>query len=111
MPEQPMVSTSASCTMPVLHIQGQLAGSLLRGAPAHPVRQAGNILDFVCLHPPAFLGDRSRAVVWPFCNSTHSFHFVGVNHDGTPFLILQKIHGIPKIPSFQIINNPLHLIK
>ena len=49
----------------VLDVEGQLAGALLRRAPADAVGQAGDVLDFLGLHPPALLGDGRRAVVGP----------------------------------------------
>ncbi len=40
----------------VLDVEGQFAGALLGRAPADPVGQTGDVLDFLGLGPPAFLG-------------------------------------------------------
>ena len=44
----------------VLDVQGQLAGALLRRAPADAVGKAADVLDFLRLHPLALFGDRAQ---------------------------------------------------
>ena len=70
----------------VLHVQGQLAGALLGSAPADAVRETGNVLDFLCLDPLGFLGDRGCAVLRTLGYRAHHFNFFCVNHvEQTPF--------------------------
>ena len=69
----------------VLHIQGQLAGTLLRCAPAYAMGEAGNVADFLRLYPLALFGDGSRAVVCALGNGTHVLNFSCVNHCINPF--------------------------
>ena len=47
----------------VFDVQGQFAGALLRGTPAHAVGEAVNIGDLTDLVPLPFLGNGGRAVV------------------------------------------------
>jgi hypothetical protein len=63
MPEQPMVSTSASSMTPFLMLSVSLQAPCCGSAPADAVRQAGNVLYFLGLDPFALFGDRRRAVV------------------------------------------------
>jgi hypothetical protein len=85
MPEQPIVSTSASWMTPFLDVERQLAGALLRRAPADAVRKTGNVLDFLGLHPLALFGDGSRDHdTRPWQPGTYA-DFRSVNHKILPF--------------------------
>ncbi len=54
MPEQPMVSTSASSMTPFLMFRRQLAGALLRCAPADAVgKPEMSLISFACTHLPS----------------------------------------------------------
>ena len=64
----------------VLHVQGQLAGALLRRAPAHAVGEAGDVLDLLGLHPAAFFGNGRRTVIRSLRHTRHVFDFGGVDH-------------------------------
>ncbi len=59
----------------VLDVERKLACALLRCAPADAVSKTADVLDFSCLHPLAFFGDRGGTVVRSFCNATHVFNF------------------------------------
>ena len=74
-PEQPMVSTSASYDS-VFDVECQLASSLLGGAPAYTVGQTRNVDDFFGFYPFPFFGNRCGAVVGAFLNNTHVFYFL-----------------------------------
>ena len=64
----------------VLHVQGQLAGALLGGAPAHTVGQTGDVLDLLGLDPFALFGDGSGTMVRALGNGAHILHFGRVDH-------------------------------
>ena len=85
-PEQPMVSTSASSMMPFLMFRVSLQAPLLRGAPADTVGKAGDIGDFLGLHPPPLLRDGSRAVVSALGHRTHMLYFRSIDHGNDSFL-------------------------
>ena len=88
MPEQPMVSTSASSMTPCFDVEGQFAGALLGRAPADAVGQAGDVLDLLCLHPLALFGDRRGAMVGALGDADHFFYFLGVLHRiGSSYLL------------------------
>ena len=59
-----------------LDIQGQLACTLLRSAPADTVCQTADVLDFLSLYPLALFGNRSRTMVGAFGHTTHVLNFV-----------------------------------
>ena len=59
----------------VLDVQGQLAGTLLRCAPAHTMCVTGNVLNLFCLHPLCFLRDRSGTVMHSLCDRAHVLDF------------------------------------
>ena len=48
----------------VLHVQRQLAGALLRSAPAHAMCIAGDVLDLPGFHPLCLFRNRSSAVMY-----------------------------------------------
>ena len=62
MPEQPMRLDQRFLDDAVFDVQGQLAGALLRRAPADAVRQAGDVFDLLWLEPicplPGWARDR-----------------------------------------------------
>ena len=60
----------------VLHVEGELAGALLRRAPAHTVRQTRYVLDLLGYNPLALFGDRCGFVICTLLNATHLLHFV-----------------------------------
>ncbi len=60
----------------VLDVQGQLAGTLLRCAPAHTVRVAADVLNFIGLDPLALFGDGCGTVVCTLGNGAHVLHFL-----------------------------------
>ena len=60
MPEQPMVSTSASSITPSFTLSVSLHAPLLRSAPAYAVGKTFDILDFLCLDPLPFLREWVR---------------------------------------------------
>ena len=60
----------------VLDIQGQLAGTLLRCAPAYTMGEAADVLHVLGLDPLALLRNRSGAVVHFLCHTCHVFHFL-----------------------------------
>ena len=64
----------------VFDIERQLAGALLRSAPAHAVRKTADILDFFCRNPLALFGDGSRSVVGTLGNTAHFVDFCGIDH-------------------------------
>ena len=64
----------------VLDIQAQLACALLRCAPAHAMGKAGDILDFLCLHPFALFGNGSRAMIRALGNRAHMLDFCSIDH-------------------------------
>ena len=64
----------------LLYVQRQLAGALLRRAPAHAMRQAADVSDLIRLYPLPLLGDGRRAVVRPFRERTHPFYFMRIRH-------------------------------
>ena len=70
----------------IFDVQGQLAGALLRGAPADTVGKAGDIGDFLGLHPPPLLRDGSRAVVSALGHRTHMLYFRSIDHGNDSFL-------------------------
>ena len=64
----------------VLDVEGKLASTLLRSAPADTVGKAGDVLDFLCMHPFSLFRNRSIGVICAFCNAAHVLHFLCVNH-------------------------------
>ena len=64
----------------VLDIESELAAALLRSTPADTVGEAGDVLDFLCMHPLSFLRNRGIGVVCALCYAAHMLHFVCVNH-------------------------------
>ena len=69
----------------VFHVEGELAGALLRRTPADTVRKAGNVADLLRLDPLAFLRNGRRAMVCTLCNRAHMLYFSRVNHCKNPF--------------------------
>ena len=59
----------------LLDVEAQLAGTLLRGAPAHTVGVAGDVLKLLGLYPCTLFGDRRRTVV---CTLGHGAHTLDV---------------------------------
>ena len=59
----------------LLDVERKLACALLRGAPADTVREAGDVLDLLCLDPLALLRDGRRAVVCALGDRAHVLHF------------------------------------
>ena len=53
-----------------------VGGTLLRGAPAHTVRQTRYVLDLLGYNPLALFGDRCGFVICTLLNATHLLHFV-----------------------------------
>ena len=90
----------------LLDIERQLAGALLRRAPADAVGEAGNIGDLLGLDPLALFGDRGRTVICALRNGAHMLHFGRVNHNDLPFLssVSTKSGTYPYV--FFIIANP-----
>ena len=91
MPEQPMVSTSASSMTPFLTFRRQLAGALLRRAPAHTVGIARDVLDFLRLNPLSLFRDGRGAVVRALGDADHVFHFFGILHFGFPLILGKSV--------------------
>ena len=60
----------------VFDVEGQLAGTLLGGTPAHTVGQTGNVADLFGLYPFAFFRNRSRTVVGTLGDLAHLLDFV-----------------------------------
>ena len=60
----------------LLDVQRELAGTLLGGAPAHTVREAGDVLDLLGLDPLALLGDGRGTVVCTLGDGAHVLHFL-----------------------------------
>ena len=75
MPEQPMRLDEGLLDDALLDVERQLAGTLLRGAPAHTVREAGDVGDLLGLDPLALLGDGCGAVVRALGDGAHVLHF------------------------------------
>ena len=65
----------------LLHIEGQLASTLLRSAPTHTVGKAGDVLNLGGLRPGTLLGDGGGAVIAALLDATHLFDFVCVLHN------------------------------
>ena len=59
----------------VLHVQAQLAGTLLRCTPTNTMGVTRNVLNLFCLNPFALLGNGCRTMVGAFANATHVFYF------------------------------------
>ncbi|EKD36154.1 MAG: hypothetical protein ACD_75C01614G0002 [uncultured bacterium] len=64
----------------VFHVEGELAGALLRRTPAYAMCEAANIPHLFGLCPCAFLGDRGRTVVGPLSHPAHFHDFSRVEH-------------------------------
>ena len=64
----------------VFHVQRQLAGALLRSAPADAVGKAGDVADLLGLHPFALLGNGSGAVISALGDGAHMLYFAGIDH-------------------------------
>ena len=77
----------------VFHVEGELAGALLRRTPADTVRKAGNVADLLRLDPLAFLRNGRRAMVCTLCNRAHMLYFSRVNHCKNPFHCLLASAG------------------
>ena len=77
----------------VFHVEGELAGALLRRAPADTMRKAGNVADLLRLDPLAFLRNGRRAMVCTLCNRAHMLYFSRVNHCKNPFHCLLASAG------------------
>ena len=60
----------------VLDVQRQLAGTLLRSAPADAVCVAGDVLDISGLHPFRLFRDRSCAMVYALVYDAHVLYFL-----------------------------------
>ena len=75
----------------VFHIQRQLAGALLRCAPADAMRQAGNIGDLRGFYPFAFFRNGRGTVMGALFDAYHFFHFFGKLHENV-LLISDCIH-------------------
>ncbi len=88
MPEQPMRLDQGLLDDAVLDVEGQLAGALLRRAPADAVRQAGDVLDFLGLHPFALFGDGRGTVVGSLRHADHFFNFAGILHGSSSFSLV-----------------------
>ena len=69
----------------VFDVERQLAGALLRRAPAHTVGETGNVLDFLCLDPFALFGNGRGAMICALGNRTHMLYFSRINHKSLPF--------------------------
>ena len=69
----------------VLHVQGQLAGTLLGRAPANTVGQTADVLDLLGLNPFALLRDGGGAVIRALGHRAHMLHFGGIDHILSPF--------------------------
>jgi len=69
----------------VLDVERQLAGTLLRSAPAHTVRETGDVLDFLGLNPFTLFRDRRRSVIRALRDRAHMLYFCSVNHKILPF--------------------------
>ena len=74
-----------------LDIQGQLAGTLLRCAPAHTVGETADVLNLLCLDPLALFGNGSRTVVSTLTNGAHMLYFCAVNHCKNPFFSKSRV--------------------
>ena len=58
-----------------LYVEGKLAGSLLRRAPAHTVGEAAYVFNLLSLDPFALFGYGGRIMLCALCNAIHLFHF------------------------------------
>jgi hypothetical protein len=61
-------------------VEGQFAGTLLGGAPAHTVGQTGNVGDFLGFSPLSFLRDRGGTVFRTLGHADHLLDFVTQIH-------------------------------
>jgi hypothetical protein len=76
----------------VLHVQRQLAGTLLRGAPAHTVGKTGDVGDLLGLHPLALLRNGRRSVISALGHGTHMLNFSRIDHSSDlPFSYIVTI--------------------
>ena len=76
----------------VLHVQRQLAGALLRGAPAHTVGKTGDVGDLLGLHPLALLRNGRRSVISALGHGTHMLNFSRIDHSSDlPFSYIVTI--------------------
>ena len=73
-----------------LHVQGQLAGTLLGSAPAHTVGETADVLDFLGLNPLTLFRDRRRAVIGALGNAYHFLNFAGILHGSSSFFIARR---------------------
>ena len=71
----------------LLHVQGQLAGALLRSAPADAVGQTADVLDLLGLNPLAFFRDGGRSVIRALGHRAHTLYFAGIDHSPLSFSI------------------------
>ena len=60
----------------VLYVECQLAGALLRSAPADTMCQTADVLNLFCLNPLAFFWNGGRTMVGTFGHATHVLYFV-----------------------------------
>ena len=67
-------------------VQGQLAGTLLRCAPAHTVGVAADVLDLIGLDPCALFGDGSRTMLRTFGDRAHILYLLRIGHNHTLLL-------------------------
>ena len=75
----------------LLDVKGELAGTLLRGAPAHAVREAGDVLDLLGLDPLALLGDGRGAVICALGDGAHILDFCGILHVMLLSVVLRSV--------------------
>ena len=64
----------------LLDVKRKLAGTLLRGAPTHTVREARDVGNLLGLDPLALLGDGCGAVIRALGDGAHILDFCGILH-------------------------------
>ncbi|MPM67650.1 hypothetical protein SDC9_114574 [bioreactor metagenome] len=63
-----------------LDVERELAGALLRRAPAHAVRKAGDVSYLPRFYPFSLFGDGRGAVIGALCHTYHFFNFARTLH-------------------------------
>jgi hypothetical protein len=76
---------------PFFHIEGEFAGTLLWGAPAHSMGEPADIAYLSGFGPCTFLGNRGRTMIRPLGHAAHFLDFRRVLHScllGKLFVLL-----------------------
>src|SRR5699024_11570975 len=83
----------------VLDVQAQIAGALLRSAPAHAVGVAADVLNFVRLDPFALFRDGRRAVLGAFGDGAHGFDLCRIRHNFLSFAFSGCARANGRVPT------------